>query len=89
MFTYRINVTSFLVFHTKETVSIGLKNVIRVVTSIIQKFKMKFGIPEKKLKDSLSNYNEVSSLEKKNEVSNHNARRGGGNVKRKHRFLLS
>ena len=31
-----IYVTSFLVFRTKETVSIGLKNALRVVTSILQ-----------------------------------------------------
>ena len=31
-----INVTSFSVFHTEATVSIGLKNVLRMVTSILQ-----------------------------------------------------
>ena len=29
-----INITSFLVFHTKVTVNIGLKEVVRIVTSI-------------------------------------------------------
>ena len=29
-----INITSFLVFHTKVTVNIGLKEVVRMVTSI-------------------------------------------------------
>ena len=29
-----INVTSFLVFHTRVTVNIGLKEVVRMVTSI-------------------------------------------------------
>ena len=31
-----INVTSFLVFHAEETVTIGLKNVLRMVTSILE-----------------------------------------------------
>ena len=31
---YGINVTSFLVFHTKVTVNIGLKEAVRMVTSI-------------------------------------------------------
>ena len=33
---YDMNVTSFSVFHTEATVSIGLKNVLRMVTSILQ-----------------------------------------------------
>ena len=31
-------VTSFSVFHTEATVSIGLKNVLRMVTSILQNY---------------------------------------------------
>ena len=31
-----MNVTSLSVFHTKVTVSIGLRNVLRMVTSILQ-----------------------------------------------------
>ena len=34
--TFELNVTSSSVFDTEETVSIGLKNIFRVVTSILQ-----------------------------------------------------